>query len=114
MQLRASSLHSHDHYKELSALAVSGQLRPSERDEVQHHLAACDECRSELQDFSGIVASLQAVSDNQSPIGVPAGATERFLARARSEGIPLGRKVQQPLLLKSVSRHKAIGIATCY
>lgn len=85
-------MHLHDHYKELCALALSGQIAPREREELEGHLSTCVECRTELGDFAQITTAFPRIADGQSHVSVPAGVTERFLARARSEGIPLSRK----------------------
>ncbi len=101
----------HDHYKELCVLAVSGQMKAPESTELQEHLATCEQCRTELADFGRIATGLDGLSGEHRSIEMPAGTTERFLARARSEGIPLGRKLEKPALLRVASRTRAIGLA---
>jgi hypothetical protein len=84
-----------NHCKELCALAFSGQLSGSEREELENHLALCPECRSEVGDFARIVAQMPDIAAKRNPVEVPSGLTERFLARARTEGIPLSRTMNR-------------------
>jgi hypothetical protein len=93
-------LHFHDHYKELFALALSGQLVQVERKELEDHLSTCAECRTEVGDFAQITANFPRIADDRQLLAVPPGLTERILARARSEGIPLSRKGTIPTVRK--------------
>lgn len=81
-----------NHCEEIAGLVFSAQLTPSEREQLANHLSICAECRSELGDIALIVAQLPNIADKRNPSPVSAGLTERFIARARSEGIPLSRK----------------------
>jgi len=83
---------SHSHYEELCALGAAGQLEPEEWEELRKHLKICQTCREAQGEFSNIMLMLAQVP---SP-GVQAirrrevaQQIERFVARARSEGIPL-------------------------
>lgn len=69
----------------------SGQLTPAEREQLENHLSICPECRSELGDIALIVAQLPNIAAKRYPSTASAGLTQRFIARARSEGIPLSR-----------------------
>ncbi|HSR89704.1 MAG TPA: zf-HC2 domain-containing protein [Gemmatimonadales bacterium] len=42
---------------------LDGSLPPSEREEVERHLAACEECSNTLADLRGVVARVQALND---------------------------------------------------
>jgi hypothetical protein len=83
----------HDHYEELCALAVSGQLADEESKNLAAHAAACAGCRNLLDDFAQIAAqALPQFAEKHNRLKIPTGMTERFVARGRSEGIPLARK----------------------
>jgi len=84
-----------NHCKDLCALAFSGQLSRSEIEELENHLSLCPECRSEVGDFARIVAQMPDVASKRNPVVLPSGLTDRFLARARSEGIPLSRMTEK-------------------
>lgn len=45
----------HEYFKELGALALSGQASPQEYAELRAHLHECAECRDEMNDYAGIV-----------------------------------------------------------
>ncbi len=80
----------HDYYEGLCALAVSGQIAPGEFTALEEHARACDECRSALAAFRRIAAqALPEYATERFPVKAPAGLTSRFIARARTEGIPL-------------------------
>jgi hypothetical protein len=68
---------------------VSGQLEQSELEMLESHLAVCAECRQEFGDMAGVVAEITTIADKRNPVSGAPGLTERFIARARSEGIPL-------------------------
>jgi anti-sigma factor RsiW len=42
---------------------IDGSLSPSEREEVERHLAECEECSNTLADLRGVVARVQALND---------------------------------------------------
>jgi hypothetical protein len=42
---------------------IDGSLSPSEREEVERHLAECEECANTLADLRGVVARVQALND---------------------------------------------------
>jgi uncharacterized protein YigA (DUF484 family) len=80
----------HDHYKELCSLAASGQGSSSELNELREHLHACAECSSLLGELGQLVAQgLPTIADEVTRVTVPLGMTQRFVARARSEGFVL-------------------------
>lgn len=86
-------MHTHEHYEELCALAATGQLEPGERVQLEEHLADCSPCRELLGDFSGTSVQLFLAGAEQRPPNVPDGLNERFVARARSEGISISPAV---------------------
>lgn len=80
----------HDYYEGLCALAVAGQIAHDELATLQEHTETCDECRSALADFRHIVAQvLPEYATEHFPVQPPWNMTSRFVARARTEGIPL-------------------------
>src|SRR5229473_5755260 len=48
--------HNNDWYEELCALAAIGELSSSEFDELQKHLAECEDCRQVYADFRRVTA----------------------------------------------------------
>jgi hypothetical protein len=69
------------------------------------HAKTCAECRGLLEDFGQIAAQgLPEIDVGQTLIEVPSGMTERFVARARSQGIPLSptRPSGQPVLKPAI------------
>src|SRR5260370_1425725 len=79
----------HEHFEELCALAVSGQLREDELAELGEHLRSCEECRRLSRAFDETYLIVSASEEAGDTAGVPEGMTQRFIARARSAGIPL-------------------------
>ncbi len=89
-------MHTHEHYEELCALAATGQLMPDQRGLLDEHLAECAPCRELLDDFSTTSVQLfVAGSEHKSP-SIPDGFNERFVARARSHGIPISPSALTP------------------
>ena len=80
----------HQHYEELCALVVSGQASAAELQEFTEHEETCAECSRERNDFAGIAQLLEMSDSVRAPKhDSPAGMAERFVARARGEGVPL-------------------------
>jgi hypothetical protein len=85
-------LNTHEQYEELCALAASGQASQDELEELRSHLDACPSCRSAAYDFNQISSqALSSLAAKRLHCQVPSGMTQRFLARARTEGIELSR-----------------------
>jgi hypothetical protein len=84
-------LPTHAHFRELCALASSGQLPPSEADALNGHLVGCDECRSFLADAQriGAIVIPQVLQAPRGQMRVPSGMRERFLKRAAAEGLAM-------------------------
>jgi hypothetical protein len=85
-----------DWYEELCALAAIGELSSSEFDEIQRHLAECDDCRELYADFCRISADdlgLVAVLKRPEPPEEDAGQMDeqallhRLLDRAQRERV---------------------------
>jgi len=80
----------HEHFEELAALVVSEQASAAELEEYNKHAEKCAECRKERPDLTAL-AHFLADSDckRATPENPPVGMTERFVARARGEGVLL-------------------------
>jgi TolA-binding protein len=86
----------HEHFEELCALAVSGDIREDEWTELNEHLQGCADCRKAARGFEDICLILTEAAESGGGGPVPEGMTERFIARARSAGIRLDPKVSSP------------------
>ncbi len=86
---------SHEHFRELSALAAIGQLSSEEDRELSRHLRECSECRDAHGDYVHVVQHELPLADavrsrirSELRCTLPdAEIRDRFLARARAEGI---------------------------
>jgi len=86
-------LNIHEQYEELCALAASGQASQDELADLRSHLESCPSCRSATYDFTQISAqALSQLAARHLRCQIPTGMTQRFVARARSEGIELTRE----------------------
>ena len=86
-------MNTHEHYEELCALAASGQASPEELTDLSSHLESCPSCRSTAYDFTQISAqALSQLAAKRLCCQIPVGMTQRFVARARSEGIEITRE----------------------
>jgi hypothetical protein len=93
-------LNTHEQYEELCALAASGQASADELDDLRSHLEGCPSCRSAAYDFTQISAQgLSQLAAKRLNCEIPSGMTQRFVARARSEGIEISRE-NVPLINK--------------
>jgi len=89
---RGCSLNSHEHYEELCALAASGQASQLDVADLKSHLESCPSCRGLADDFTQLSAqSLSMLAAKRLQCQIPPGMTQRFTARARSEGIEMSR-----------------------
>lgn len=86
---------SHEHFEELCAVATVGDLSADERDELEQHLQHCDDCRNFARDIDAVSAILTVAKGPGNTGVLPDGMTERFLARARSEGIPIENDIRK-------------------
>jgi hypothetical protein len=86
-------LNTHEQYEELCALAASGQASADELNDLRSHLGGCPSCRSAAYDFTQISAQgLSQLAAKRLRCEIPSGMTQRFVARARSEGIEMSRE----------------------
>lgn len=91
-------MNTHEQYEELCALAASGQASPDELTELRSHLEGCPTCRSTAYDFTQISAQgLSQLAAKRLRCEIPSGMTQRFVARARSEGIEISRENVVPM-----------------
>jgi hypothetical protein len=91
-------LNTHEQYEELCALAASGQASQDELEDLKSHIETCPSCRSAAYDFNQISAqALSSLAAKRLHCQIPSGMTQRFVARARSEGIELSRNNQQQI-----------------
>jgi hypothetical protein len=91
-------LNTHEQYEELCALAASGQASQDELEDLRSHLETCPSCRSAAYDFNQISAqALSSLAAKRLHCQIPSGMTQRFVARARSEGIELSRNNPQQI-----------------
>jgi len=93
----------HEQYEELCALAAGGLLQGGESVDFQAHLKECSECCSDYQELSSLVTrelpqaqptfrhKLAAMGAKPLP-----DSRQRFLRRARAEGVAFSREVEVP------------------
>jgi hypothetical protein len=103
-------LNTHEQYEELCALAASGWASEAELEDLRSHLDGCPGCRSAAYDFTQISAQgLAQVAAKRLRCDIPLGMTQRFVARARSEGIPMRRDLAPVMRPKRVTEWMALG-----
>lgn len=79
-------------------MAASGQASQDELEDLRSHLETCPSCRSAAYDFNQISAqALSSLAAKRLHCQIPSGMTQRFVARARSEGIELSRNNPQQI-----------------
>lgn len=76
-------------------MAVVGDLREDEQQKLLKHLETCAECQAAIGDFDALYSMLSDAADVEGRSTVPEGMTHRFVARARSAGIPLAKWAPQ-------------------
>ncbi|HWY54129.1 MAG TPA: hypothetical protein VNZ03_06675 [Terriglobales bacterium] len=85
-------MNSHEHYEELCAFAASGQASQLDLADLKAHLESCPSCRCLADDFTQVSGQgLSMLAAKRSKCQIPSGMTQRFIARARSEGIEMSR-----------------------
>lgn len=98
----------HEHFEELAALSAAGLLSGREVAKLHAHSQECPECSKCENDFREIFRSGLALTPNpvreflhQRRAAVDDGMRDRFLARARAEGVAFSpevlREVPQPV-----------------
>src|SRR5260370_26671359 len=96
----------HEQYEELCALAAGGQLSEQEYSELSEHLRGCSHCNQLHSQFAGVLETRLpfAAATTRNAIaswGIKdTGYLNRFIERARSEGIEVPR-----------DEHKRLGFA---
>jgi len=93
----------HEQFEALYALAAGGLLEGAEFVDFQAHLKECSECRSDYQELSALVtrelpqaqgAFRQKLAEMRAkPLPY---SRQRFLRRARAEGVVFSREVETP------------------
>ena len=114
----------HEHFEELCAIAASGQISESEFVELQDHLQQCEVCRSAYSDFVDLLhdklplAHPEIAGSSKLPgfLSETSSHRERFLARARMEGVavsldPARRTVQSRLSFWFSLKFANVGLA---
>jgi len=81
----------HNRYKELCALAATGQIDPQDWRSLQAHMKSCEECRGFLAEVSRItIESIPLTAGSRvegEQVEPPAGIRNRFIERALAQGI---------------------------
>ena len=88
-----------EYFEELCALAAGGQISEPEFVELQDHLRDCAECRSAYADFTDLLHDKLPLADPElmgpsrlaSIFSRNSSYRERFLARARKQGIAVSQ-----------------------
>jgi hypothetical protein len=96
-------MNDHSYYEELTALGAGGYLSDQEYGELRQHLEACAECRETKREYRDLVRSCLPLvrGDRFDFVGKmkarpETGVRERFLERARREGIRFSPNVEKP------------------
>ena len=88
-------------FDELCALSAAGQLSCDEQRELAGHVKECESCRSACDDFSLILREMPAegtLGADKTVLGrmEKSGLRERFLERARAEGVRFSKGAEIP------------------
>jgi predicted nucleic acid-binding Zn-ribbon protein len=101
----------HERYKEMCALAATGQLGGPQMSELNAHICTCDSCRAFLESLANVsVQVMPLLAENRvraADIVPPDGMRDRFLSRIASEELANeidGRPRPHPFLLKNLAR----------
>jgi len=93
----------HEQYEALCALAAGGLLEGADSVDFETHMKECSECRSDYKELSSLVTrdltqapgtlgqKLATMKTNPLPY-----SRQRFLRRARAEGVVFSREVETP------------------
>jgi hypothetical protein len=91
----------HAHYEELAALAAGGHLSAREYEDLRSHVELCEACEHLVTDLSDIVRAglpltRSGISEfaDQIKTHPDAAVGERFLERAKLEGITFSRSIE--------------------
>src|SRR5205814_6929099 len=88
-------------FEELCALAAGAQISEAEFVEFRDHMQVCDQCRSAYGDFMDLTHSKLSLADpdlraSVMTVGLLSESSsyrERFLTRARKEGLSVSHEV---------------------
>ena len=96
-------MNDHAYFEELTALASRGYLSDKEYTELREHLEVCPECRKSERAFRAVVCSGVPLARgefsrfvDQMSVRQDAAVKDRFLARARHEGVRLPLNIEKP------------------
>jgi hypothetical protein len=99
-----SGISEHEHYEMLCALAAGGLMENAEIVDFQTHLRECSVCRSDYEELSSLVSCVlpQAQKSFQRSMAERRAkplpdSRQRFLRRARTEGVVFSREVEAPV-----------------
>src|SRR5258708_29107735 len=91
----------HERYKEMCALAATGQLGGPQMSELNAHICSCDSCRTFLESLAHVsVQIMPLLAENRAraaDIVPPDGMRDRFLSRIASEELVNGINEESPL-----------------
>jgi anti-sigma-K factor RskA len=101
----------HEHFEELCAIAASGQISEAEFVELQGHLQQCHDCRSAYADFVDLLhdklplAHPDIIGSSKLPgfFSESSSYRERFLARARLEGVAVSLEPPRGTVQRTLS-----------
>lgn len=96
---------------DLTAGYALDALDPDERARYEEHLASCESCREELQDFWQVAGALGRAAGGPAP---PASLRDRILEQARNERpnlVPLRRRVATPVLASAAAVAAVVAVA---
>ena len=96
---------------DLTAGYALDALDPDERARYEEHLASCERCREELQEFWQVAGALGRAAGGPTP---PASLRERILEQARDERpnvVPLRRRVAAPVLASAAAVAAVVAVA---
>ena len=89
---------------DLTAGYALDALDPDERARYEEHLASCETCRAELQEFWQVAGALGRAAGGPTP---PASLRDRILEQARDERpnvVPFRRRIAVPVAPKRRTR----------
>jgi anti-sigma-K factor RskA len=96
---------------DLTAGYALDALDPDERARYEEHLASCESCRAELQEFWQVAGALGRAAGGPTP---PASLRDRILEQARDERpnvVPLRRRIAAPVLASAAAVAALVAIA---
>jgi anti-sigma factor RsiW len=83
-QKNVSGNDQHERYVELCALAATGSLTPSQREQLDRHLATCAECCDSIEDFDRVVrVGIPLLAESREEISVETPSWSQAEAKQR-------------------------------